>query len=87
RHRWLGPLAGVACIVPVTMLVAALGRQFRGAATWELGVLAAALLPLGPAAATLLLGDRHGPAPALRRLDSLILLGPVWSVVAVHLRA
>jgi hypothetical protein len=87
RHRWLGPLAGAACVIPVTMLVAALGLQFRGAAAWELGVLAAVLAPLGPAAGTLLLGDRRGPAPALRRIDSLILLGPIWSLVAVHLRA
>ncbi|HVM66799.1 MAG TPA: hypothetical protein VMU14_18160 [Acidimicrobiales bacterium] len=86
RHRWLGPLAGAACVVPVTMLVAALGLQFRGASAWELGVLAAVLAPLGPAAATLLLGDRRWPAPALRRLDSLIVLGPVWSLVAAHLR-
>jgi hypothetical protein len=87
RHRWVGPLAGALCVLPVTMLVAALGLQFRGAAAWELGVLAAALAPLGPAAATLLLGDRRGPAPALRRLDSLIVLGPIWSLVAAHLRA
>jgi hypothetical protein len=71
----------------VTMLVAALGLQFRGATTWELGGLAAILAPLGPAAATFLLGDRKGPAPALRRLDSLVVLGPVWAVVATHLRA
>jgi hypothetical protein len=87
RHRWLGPLAGMLCIVPVTMLVAALGLQFRSTAAWELGVLAAVLAPLGPAAATLLLGDRRGNAPALRRIDSLILLGPIWSLVAAHLRA
>jgi hypothetical protein len=87
RHRWLGPLAGMVCVVPVTMLVAALGLQCRGATTWELGGLAAVLAPLGPAAATFLLGDRKGPAPALRRLDSLVVLGPVWAVVAAHLRA
>ncbi len=87
RHRWVGPLAGMVCVVPVTMLVAALGLQFRGAAAWELGGLAAVLAPLGPAVATLVLGDRGGSAPALRRLDSLVLLGPVWAAVAAHLRA
>lgn len=87
RHRWLGPLAGVACIVPVTMLVAALGLQFRGSDAWLLGGLAAVLAPLGPVAATFVLGDRRGHAPALRRIDSLVVLGPVWSLVAAHLRA
>jgi hypothetical protein len=86
NHRWLGPLAGVVWVVPVTMLVAALGLQFRGASTWELGALAAVLAPLGAGVATVLLGDRRAPAPALRRLDSLILLGPIWSAVAAHLR-
>jgi len=87
RRRWIGPLAGMACIFPVTMLVAALGLQFRGAVTWELGALAAVLAPLGPAAAVFLLGDRRWPAPALRRIDSLVLLGPIWSIVATHVRA
>ncbi|HZQ59044.1 MAG TPA: hypothetical protein VFA84_13470 [Acidimicrobiales bacterium] len=87
RHRWLGPLAGMACIVPVTMLVAALGLQFRSADAWLLGALAAVLSPLGPAVATFVLGDRRGHAPALRRIDSLVVLGPVWSLVAAHLRA
>ena len=86
-HRWIGPLSGMVCILPVTMLVAALGLQFRGATTWELGALAAVLAPLGPAAASFVLGDRRAHAPALRRIDSLVLLGPVWSIVAAHLRA
>jgi hypothetical protein len=87
RHRWLGPVAGMACILPVTMLVAALGLQFREAAVWELGATAAVLAPLGPIAAGFLLGDRRATAPAWRRLDSLVLLGPIWSVVAAYLRA
>jgi hypothetical protein len=85
RHRWLGPLAGMACIGSVTMAVAAFALQFRGASPWELGALAAVLAPLGPAAASLVLGDRRAPVGALRRLDSLVLLGPIWAVVAGRL--
>jgi len=85
RHRWLGPLCGMVCIGPVTMAVAAVALQFRGSTPWELGGLAAVLAPLGPAAASLVLGDRRAPAGALRRIDSLVLLGPIWAIVATHL--
>ena len=43
------------------------------------GALAMVLAPLGPLAASVVLGGRDAPAPALRRLDSLLLLGPVWA--------
>ena len=63
-------------------------REQRGSARLSLrrlSELAAVLAPLGPAAASLLLGDRRAPANALRRIDSLILLGPIWAIVATHL--
>jgi len=82
RHRWLGPLAGIACIGSVTIAVAAFAPQFRGNSPWELGVLAAVLAPLGPPAASLVVGDRRVPVRALRRLDSLVLLGPIWAIAA-----
>ena len=82
RHRWLGPLAGIACIASVTVAVAAFAPQFRGNSPWELGVLAAVLAPLGPAAASLVVGDRRVPVRALHRLDSLVLLGPIWAIAA-----
>ena len=85
RHRWLGPLAGMACIGSLTMAVAAFALQFRGATPWELGALAAVLAPLGPVAATFVLGDRRAHVGALRRLDSLLLLGPIWAIVAGRL--
>jgi hypothetical protein len=43
------------------------------------------LAPFGPLAASVILGDRDARAPALRRLDSLLLLGPVWAWLAAVL--
>jgi hypothetical protein len=40
------------------------------------------LAPLGPAVASLVVGDRRVPVRALRRLDSLVLLGPIWAIAA-----
>jgi hypothetical protein len=58
---------------------------FSGASPWLLGLLAAALAPFGPLVGTLLLGEREARAPALRRLDSLLVLGPVWAAAALVL--
>lgn len=75
---WEGPAAGIAALVPVTFLAAiALPGSF-GQAPFLLGALAALLAPLGPLAASALLGSADAPAPAMRRLDSLLVLGPLW---------
>jgi hypothetical protein len=85
---WEGPVAGMASIGAVTLAVAAvLVPPFRGPSPWLLGGLAALLAPVGPLVATFLLGNRRAPAPALRRLDSLLVLGPVWAVAAVVVTA
>ena len=42
------------------------------------GGFAALLCPLGQVVASALLPRADAPAPALRRLDSLLLLGPTW---------
>ena len=81
---WEGPAAGTACIGSVTLAVAAaFSPPFSGASPWLLGALAAALAPLGPLVGTALMKDRTAPAPALRRLDSLFVLGPLWGVAAL----
>lgn len=83
---WEGPAAGIVSMVPVTMVVAVvLAPPFRGASPYLLALLAATLAPLGPLAGSALLGDRDAPAPALRRLDSLLLLGPLWAWSAAAL--
>lgn len=78
---WEGPAAGVASIAAVTLAVAAvLSPPFRGASPWLFGLLAAALTPLGQIAASELVGDRRARVPVVRRLDSLLVVGPVWAV-------
>lgn len=80
---WEGTAAGVASIGAVTLGVAAvLVPPFRGASPWALGALAAVLTPLGPLAAVALIGDRRARVPALCRLDSLLVLGPIWALAA-----
>jgi hypothetical protein len=85
-HAWEGPLAGLASIAAVTVAVAAiLVPPFKGASPWLLGFVAALTAPIGPALATILLGDSGARVPALRRLDSLLVLGPIWALLALAL--
>jgi len=85
RRSWEGPLAGVASILSVTLAVAAIFPQFKGASPWALGILAAILTPLGPVVAGFVVGSRRTRIPALRRLDSLVVLGPLWALAAAAL--
>jgi hypothetical protein len=82
KHRWIGPAAGMVSLTVVTVAVAAiLVPPFRGSTPWLVGALAIVTAPMGPLVATVALGDRRASAPALRRLDSLIVLGPVCTAV------
>jgi hypothetical protein len=83
---WEGPAAGVATLIPVTMLSAViLVPPFGGGGPLLLGLVAAILAPCGPLAGSALLGERDANAPALRRLDSLLVLAPVWAWCAAAL--
>jgi molybdopterin synthase sulfur carrier subunit len=82
---WEGPVAGIASIVCVTLFVAVLVPSFEGGSPFLLGLVAGILAPLGPLAASVILGDREARAPAVRRIDSLLLLGPVWAWLAAVL--
>ena len=85
---WEGPAAGMAAIGTLTLVVAAvLVPPFHGASPWLLGALAAVLAPLGPMIALALSGGsgRKVRVPAVRRLDSLFVLGPGWSVAVTLL--
>lgn len=85
-NAWEGPTAGAAFIAAVTLAVAAVFvPPFRGASPWLLGLLAAVLAPIGPYVASALLSEPSFKAPGLRRLDSLLVLGPLWAVVALLL--
>jgi len=77
---WEGAVAGAVSLVPVTVAGAvALVPRFA-AAPFLLGGIVAVLAPLGPPAATVLIGDER--ASAVRRIDSLLLAGPVWAATA-----
>lgn len=83
---WEGPAAGVAFMFTVTLAAAAVFvPPFDGVAPWLLGILAAGTVPLGPLVADRLLGDAPGRVPAVRRLDSLLVAGPLWTAAAYAL--
>jgi len=74
-------VAGVLMLIPVTMLSAVFPMESEASALL-LGVVAAGLTPCGPVAASALMRDAEGNAPALRRLDSLLVLAPLWGLLA-----
>ncbi len=83
---WEGPAAGVAFMFAVSLLAAAIFvPPFSGGSPWLLGALAAASAPFGPRIADTLVGDHRARVPALRRLDSLLVLGPLWAAAAYAL--
>ena len=78
-NRWEGAVAGGASIAALTLFVAAvLTPPFTGATPWLFGGGVAVLAPVGPLLARWVTGDKTAPVPALRRLDSLVLVGPAW---------
>ena len=77
-----GPIAGVAAALVVTFSFAALQvAPFDLGSAFAFGALAALLAPPGQLFASMLLPRAWSRAPALRRLDSLLLVGPVVYVL------
>jgi hypothetical protein len=75
-----GPIAGGAAILVVTAIAAVVkAPPFHGAGVWAFGVLAVVACPAGQIVGGLLLPDATVRAPALRRLDSLLVIGPLWA--------
>jgi hypothetical protein len=75
-----GPIAGGAAILVVTAIAAVVkAPPFHGAGVWAFGVLAVVACPAGQMVGGLLLPDATVRAPALRRLDSLLVIGPLWA--------
>lgn len=88
RWRWEGVVPGLIAVIAVTLFAAAvLVPPFRGAAPWVLGGLALAALPAGAVVGAVLRGPEPRPVPALRRIDSLLVLGPLWLLLAPFLLA
>lgn len=75
---WEGPAAGIVTVGVVSFALSVVPLEpVDAGATYALGALTAVLAPLGPPAASLLVGSGRRPARHLRRLDSLLVLGPV----------
>lgn len=75
---WEGPAAGVAAVAVTGFAITVLALpplEEQGAAA--IALLVAMLAPLGPPIASILIGDGATPARFARRLDSLLLAGPV----------
>lgn len=75
-----GPLAGGLFIAATTMLLAVTEvPPFRGADVWNFAILAAVACPAGQLLASAMLPRSDAFAPALRRLDSLLIVAPAWA--------
>ena len=80
RNPYEGPLGGLAAVLVVTFTIALLRvPPFEAGEAWVFGGLTAVLAPLGQLAGSLVLPSNRADAPALRRLDSLLLLAPLWA--------
>jgi hypothetical protein len=78
-----GPAAGMIGLLVVAFTVSLLRPStFHDAAgVWALAGMTAVLCPLGQLVASTLLPSGTAFAPALRRLDSLLLVAPLWAVL------
>jgi hypothetical protein len=74
-----GPIAGIVAAMVVAFALGVFAvPPFALASALTFGGLAAALFPLGQLTATEVLPAADARAPALRRLDSLVLAAPFW---------
>jgi hypothetical protein len=86
RNPFEGPVAGATAIVVTTFAITAIGlKPFVFPGSFALAGLAAILCPMGQLTASLILPKVDAPASALRRIDSLLLLAPIWALVVGHL--
>ncbi|MGQ0617791.1 MAG: hypothetical protein ACT4PW_12505 [Acidimicrobiia bacterium] len=77
-----GPAAGAIAQLVVAFAITAIGVEpFTFPGGLLMGAMAAVLTPLGQLLASAVLPTAGAPASALRRLDSLLLLGPAWALV------
>lgn len=75
-----GPLAGMLFIAATTAVFAGVNAPpFDGVDIWSFAVLAMLACPAGQILASALLPSAATHAPALRRLDSLLVVAPAWA--------
>lgn len=80
KNPYEGPGAGAAAIVVLTFIVSTLPvTTLSFGEAWALGGATVLLGPLGQFLASWVLPAAAAPAPALRRLDTLLLAAPVWA--------
>lgn len=88
RNAVEGPAAGAVAVFVVQFAVSAVGLPpFQVDNGLLFAVVAAVLCPLGQLLGSLVLPTAGAPASAVRRLDSLLLLAPVWAVTSGALAA
>lgn len=77
RSRWIGPVAGALGAVAVVYTAVQLAvPPIEPQNFWRFALLVAVTLPLGPIVARFAVGSDGW---AVRRLDSLMVTGPVWA--------
>ena len=80
RNPYEGPAAGASAIVVITFIVSTMPiSTLSFGEAWLFGGIVAIGAPLGQMAASALLPAAAAPATALRRLDSLLIVAPVWA--------
>jgi hypothetical protein len=80
-----GPVAGAAAVLVMSLVVAAAGvPPFGVGEAMVLGVAVAPLAFLGQLLASAMLPHSRAFAPALRRVDSLLLAAPIWYVAVTR---
>lgn len=81
---YLTRLLGIITVMVLTLAASAIHTVFEldpfgpVAVVWVFGGLAATLCPLGPMVGSLVLPSAGAEAPALRRIDVLMVVAPVW---------
>lgn len=75
-----GPIAGIAASLVLTFAIASFAFDpFETGSAWVFGGLATVLTPLGSLVGSALVPSADARVPALRRLDSWLIVGPVWA--------
>ncbi len=77
-----GPLAGITTALVLGLPLSLVLIPPFDDAGWQLLVFVALTLPLGQIMASVLLPRAGANAPALRRVDTLLLLAPIWAAAA-----
>lgn len=79
-----GPIAGIIAVLVLTFAVSVFEiPPFETGSARVFGALVAVLAPLGRFVATILPPDARARVPALRRIDSYLLVLPVWAWMLV----